>query len=108
GSIPDFIGKITACLHFLPIETHIISRCVSCNQSQTQSICTVFIDYLKRIDTISEGFTHLSSLGISHQSVNQHMVERRFSRLLQGREYHTDYPEENNIISCHQHVSRVK
>ena len=38
--------------------------------------------------------------------MNQYMVEGRSSGLLQGREYHTDHPEENNIISCDQNIRR--
>ena len=31
GRIPYLVGKITACLHTLPVETHVVARCISGN-----------------------------------------------------------------------------
>ena len=62
GCIPDFVCKITAGLYTFPVETHVISRCITCDQSQSKCICAVFINNFQRIDTISERFTHLTSL----------------------------------------------
>ena len=36
------------------------------------------------------------------------MMERAFSSLLIAGEYHTDYPEEDNIISGYQYISRIE
>ena len=52
--IPYFICKVSGSLHTLPVETHVISGCITRNQCQTECICTVFINDFKRIDTISE------------------------------------------------------
>ena len=62
GSIPDLICKVTAGFYTLPVETHIISRCITCHQCQTKGICAVFVDNLQRIDTVSKRLTHLTSL----------------------------------------------
>ena len=108
GSIPYFVGKVSAGLYSLPVETHIITRCISGDQSQTQCICTVFVNNFQRIDTISQRFTHLSSLRITNQTMEEYGMERCFSRLLIAGENHTDYPEENDIITGYQHICRVE
>ena len=40
--------------------------------------------------------------------MDQYMVERAFSSLLITGEYHTDYPEENDVISGYQYVGRIE
>ena len=67
-----------------------------------------FINNFQRIDTISKRFTHLTSQRVSDQSMDQYMVERAFSSLLITGEYHTDYPEENDVISGYQHICRIE
>ena len=82
GSVPDLVGKVTAGLHALHIETHIVAGRVAGNQGETQGVCAILIDDLQRVDTISQRLTHLPSQGIPHQSVNQYMMERTLSGLL--------------------------
>ena len=36
------------------------------------------------------------------------MMERNFSCLLDSGKYHTDNPEENNIVSCYKYVCRIE
>ena len=62
GSVPYLIGKVTAVLNSFIIETHIITGCVSCDQCQTKRICAVLINNFQRINSVSEGFAHLTSL----------------------------------------------
>ena len=91
------------------VETHIVTRCITGYQGQTQCICTVFINNLQRVNTISKRFTHLTSLRVSvpdHGSV--HVWNGHFASLLITGEYHTDYPEENDIISGYQYVGRIE
>ena len=42
------IGKVSAVLYSLPVETHIITRCIAGDQGHTQGVCAVFVDYLQR------------------------------------------------------------
>src|SRR5699024_3528422 len=108
GCIPYLVGKVAARLHTLPVETHVISRRISCHQCQTQGIRAVLIDHFQRIDAVSEGFAHLSSLGISHKAVDQYVVERNLTGLLQSGEHHTHYPERDNIITRYQNIRRIE
>src|SRR5699024_7370613 len=48
GSIPYLIGKVSAGFYSLPVETHIISRSISCDQSKSQCVCTILVDNLQR------------------------------------------------------------
>ena len=40
--------------------------------------------------------------------MDQYMMEWGLSCLLQTGEYHTDYPEENNVITGNQHICRIE
>ena len=108
GSIPYFIGKVSACLYSFPIETHIVTRCISGNQCQTQCICSVLVDDFQRINTISQRLTHFSSQGITNQTMEEYGMERCFSCLFITGENHTDYPEENDIVTGYQYIGRIE
>ena len=82
--IPYLIREVPRVLDSLPVESHVISRCVSCHQGKSQRVCAVLVDDFERIDTVSKGLRHLSALVITHKTVDQHMVERHFSGLLNG------------------------
>ena len=53
---------------------------------------------------ISQGLRHLSSLLIPYQAMEQHCMEGQLAGLLQRRKYHSDYPEENDIITRYQYI----
>ena len=76
GCVPHLVCKIPARFYSLIVETHVVARRVSGHKCKPQRIGAVLVNDLKRINTISERFTHLASLGITHQSVNEHSVER--------------------------------
>ena len=54
GCIPYFIGEVTGCLHTLPVEPHVISRCISGNQCQTKCICAILVNDFQWINTIAQ------------------------------------------------------
>ena len=66
------------CCSFI-IETHVITRRITCDQCHTKCICTILIDDLQWIDTISKRFTHLTSLRVTNQTVDKYGVERCLS-----------------------------
>ena len=76
GRVPHFIREVTARLHSLVVEAHIITRRVSCDKCKSQGVSAVFVDNLQRINTISKRFTHLSSLGISYETVDEYCMKR--------------------------------
>ena len=108
GSIPNLIHKVSAGFHTAMIETHIVSRGISGKKSHSQSIRPVCSDDFQRIDSVSQGLTHLSSLIISNKTVNQNLLKRCLSGLLNSGEYHSNYPEENDVISGNQHIRRIE
>ena len=106
--IPDLICKVSGILHTLEIKAHVISGSIACNQCQTQSVRTVLFNDLQRIDTISERLGHLAALVVTDQSVDQHVLERALPCLLQSGEHHADDPEEDDIVTGHQHICRIE
>ena len=108
GCVPYLVCKVAACLNSLPVETHVVARCITGDQGHTQGICTVLVDHLQRIDTVAQGLTHLTALAVTHQTMDQYGIERAFSGLLITGEYHTDNPEEDDIVTGYQHIRRIE
>ena len=108
GGIPDLICEVSRILYLGPVESHIIARSIACHEGKPQGICAVLVDDIERIDTIAKGLAHLAALVITHKSVDQHMMERNLTCLLDSREYHSDDPEEDDIISCHEDICRIE
>ena len=52
--IPNLIGKVTARLNSLVGETHIVSGAVARCKCKSQSVRSVFVDYLKRVNAVAE------------------------------------------------------
>ena len=52
--VPYFVREISCRFYLLVGETHIVTGRVACEKRKTESVCTAFIDYLKRIYTVSE------------------------------------------------------
>ena len=72
--IPQLVGKIAGGLH--------LSECISCRfrtvagcKGKSQGVGAVFVDFKKRIDTVSERFGHFSSLSVSDYTVNEHGIK---------------------------------
>ena len=108
GCIPYLVGEVAARLHSLPVEAHIIARRVACHERHAQRVRAVFVDDLDGIDAVAERLAHLASLRVSHQSVYQNRMEGCDAGLLISGEYHPYDPEEDDIISRHQHIGRIE
>ena len=106
--IPDLVCKVSWCLNTLIVETHIVSWCVSCHKCHTKCISAVLVNNFKRINSVSKWFTHLAALWVSYKTMNQYSMEWLLSCMLNTWEYHTDNPEENDIISCYKNVCRIE
>ena len=108
GSVPNLIHKVTTGFHPAMIETHIISGCITGKKRHPKRVCTIFCNDFQRIDTVSERLTHLSSLVITNQSVNEYLFKRYLSGLLNSGENHTNNPEEDNVIARNQDIGRIE
>ena len=40
--------------------------------------------------------------------MDQHILERALSGLLQRREHHADDPEEDDVVACHEDIGRIE
>ena len=78
------------------------------HQGQAQRVCAVFFDNFQRIDSVTERFTHLSALLVTDNTVNQHVAERYFTRMLNPRENHSRNPEEDNIVARDKYVRGIE
>ena len=90
----------------IPVKT--IRQTLKKENIPFESICAVFVDNLERIDTVAEGLGHLATLRVTNQTVDQYCMERALACLLNTREYHTDYPEEDDIVTCYENICRVE
>ena len=108
GCVPQFIGKVSGGFQLVRLESHVISRCDACGQHEPQCIRTVLIDDLQRVDPVAQGFAHLATLCVAHQTVYIHMVERHFACSFQCREHHPYDPEEDDVVTRYQHIRRIE
>ena len=108
GGVPDLIGEVPAGFQLLLGKAHIVSGAVSSHQGKPEGIRAVLLDDLDGIDAVAQGFAHLPALGIPHQPVEEHRFKGDIPHVLQAGENHAGYPEENNIIACHQGVGRIE
>ena len=63
-------------------------------------------NHIHRINTVAQRLTHLTSLRIPYQTVNQYILKRTVFHAVACLESHTGNPEENDIIAGHKHVIR--
>ena len=108
GRIPHLVAEVSAIIQSFPVETHIVTGCVACNQHQTQGVSAVICDNLQRVNPIAQRFGEFSPLIVTNQAVNQNIVKRSFANLLDAGEYHSDNPEENDIIACYQNACGIE
>ena len=45
---------------------------------------------------------------ITYESVNQYLMERNLTGLLDTGEYHTNHPEEDDIVAGYEHIRRIE
>ena len=107
GRVPKLVGKVTSRLHFLVGEAHIVSGRVTRGKGEAQSVGSVLLDDLQRIDAVAERLGHLAALGVTHQTVNEHGVKGLLAHVLKTREDHTGYPEGNNVVAGHQDAGGI-
>ena len=106
--VPDLICKVTARFDTFGGETHIVSGAVAGCEGESQSIGTVLIDDLKRVDAVAEGFRHFSALRVTHKTVENDSAKWRFAGMFQTGEDHSRDPEEDYIISGDEHACRIE
>ncbi|MNW57552.1 hypothetical protein D3C74_353680 [compost metagenome] len=104
GSIPDFVGEVTSLLDPLPTETQILSRSTAGRDHVTHCICTILLDNIQRVYTVTKRLGHLTSISVTYKTMHQHILERNFIRKFQGSEDHTRHPEINDIITCNEYI----
>jgi hypothetical protein len=53
--IPELICKVSGVIHLCGGESHIVTGCVTCNESKSESVRTVLGNNLEGINTVAEG-----------------------------------------------------
>ena len=108
AGIPQLISKVAHRLTALHIETHIVTGRIAGDHIHTQGIAAILINHFQRINAVTQGLRHLSTLIITNQAVNQNSVERSLSGMLTAGEDHSGNPEENNVIAGNQHIGGIE
>ena len=108
GSVPDFIGKVTGGFQTAPVETHVVAGRIAGDQHEAQGIAAILFDHLQRIDTVAQGFAHLTALLIPHQAVNEHPVKGNVLHKFHAHDQHAGHPEEDDIVAGHQYAGGIE
>ncbi len=107
-SVPDFIGKIAACLHFILGKAHIISRAIPGSKGKAQGICSILANNFQGVNAVSERLRHFTALIVTDKAMEQDGMKRYFPGLFNAGENHPGNPEENNIIARYKRIGWIK
>ena len=99
GRIPELVGEVSISFDTFIVETHIIARGVAGHQGEAERICAVLFDDFKRIDTVAEGFGHLTALRVADKAVDEDVFEWDLLHEFHGHEHHAGYPEEDDVVA---------
>ena len=108
GCVPQLVGEVSGGLQTAGQESGIVTRRNSGAQHESQCIRTVLVDDNQRIDSVAQRFTHLPTLFITYQTVQEYVLERDFMHRFACGEYHSDDPEEQDIVSGYHNGSRIE
>ncbi|MPM75030.1 hypothetical protein SDC9_122021 [bioreactor metagenome] len=68
----------------------------------------MFLDDFQRIDTITEGFTHLPALAVPHDAVNKDRLKRALVHDFVAKHDHARHPEEDDVIARDKRAGRIE
>ena len=106
--IPNFICKIARRLDALPIEAHIVARCVAGDEHEAERVRTVLLDDLYGVDAVAERLRHLAPLAVAYKPVDEHITERHIAAEPQPHHDHTSHPEEDDVVARDERRRRVE
>ena len=103
AGVPDLIGKVSCAVQSFVTEAEVVPGGVPGHQHKAERIGAVAVDFFQRVDAVAQRFTHLASLSIENEAVDQNIFEGRFPCMEQGGEDHAGNPEEDDIPTGDQH-----
>ena len=111
--VPEFVAKVASDLNALFGKKNIRTRRSDIADSETKAIGTIFLNQVKWIGRVTEGFRHFTPLLVTYQTVNKNVFKRdTLSDLFvsqifgvlpiefDARHDHTGDPEKDNIKTC--------
>ena len=106
AGVPELVREVGASFNPFVRETHIISGRVACREEESQRVGAVFVNDFERVDSVSEGFTHLDTVLVTDDTVDKNSVERLGVHLLNRGENHPRNPEEDYVVACNESAGR--
>jgi len=108
GCIPYLIREMFPQIDLPLIEEQILPRWRKPHECKPEGVCTVVVDNINRIRRIPKRFAHLSTLRIPDNSCDIDCRERDFAHKFERRDDHPCHPEEYDISTRNENVSRMK
>ena len=118
--VPELVAKVTSDLNALFRKQNIRTRRCNIADTETEAIGTIFLDQVKWIWRVAEGFRHFTPLLVTDETVNKNVFKRdTLSDLFVGqifgivpiefdaRHDHTGDPKKDNVETCNQGGSRI-
>ena len=97
AGVPQLGAKVAVARDTLGIELKRPAKACHRRIGKAQRICAEFVDDLKRINDIAQGFRHLLALGVAHQPVQIDRLERHLIDHCQLHHHHAGDPEKDDI-----------
>ena len=73
--IPDLVAEVTTHLDLVFLESLVITGSITCYEGESQGVGTGLLNDLERVDTVTQGLTHLTALRVSYETVDQDIAE---------------------------------
>ena len=102
-SIPDFVGEVAVCFHFLQTEIGIVAGGGADQQREAQRIGAHFIHDDQRIDHVALGLAHFLAVFVADQAVQIDGMEGDLTGKFQPVHDHARHPEEEDVVTGLQH-----
>ena len=110
--VPELISEVSPRrergVHVVPVHDHVGTGRSTSHRSVAQRVRAVPFHDVQRIDAISQGLGHFAMLRIAHYAVQVHRLERALPQEVITSHDHAGDPEENDIGSRNERVSRVE
>ena len=106
-AVPDFVAEVTSLLAEGIIIEDVVSGRRREENTHTHTVCAETLDEVQRVGRVTEGFGHLTSEFVAHDTCEIDVLERHFAYIFIARHDHTCHPEEDDVRSGYQVCRRV-
>ena len=105
--VPYLVAEVPALLHLRLVKEDIVARRGAEHHAQTDSVRTVFGDKVQRVRRVTQSLGHLAAELVAYDTGQIDIAERYVMHELVSCHDHPRHPEEQDVRTCNQVISRI-